>query len=377
MKKLFALLFAILFFVSPMIETAAAIHIVEEDTYVAAIENHMRARGIWGDGFTSDILYDANDEAKYLLGVTSGGYIILERETYVFHECGGGISPYSEYMSAKKYYGGPLCYYIDAAGVNSLNTRSSTAEQSNVYNIVKGTYENTVDTLHFDQDTSTALTNSVSPSSVTINGETRVDSATGFIRRRAFGYNGDNTCSAVATALALNYLTLEHNIPIVASNDLPELLTSGTWPNSSNISSRYPKAHALHRLLVDEYYMHAVSYASDIVAAVQRYAAYEVPDGYNLGITHSLNPEYATMKSKIDADLPILITTTIVEDSALNGHTMIAFGYRTSSGVNELLVHYGWYGSSNSGYMNSTGTMQNEHWVNENYATWAYYFSIS
>ncbi len=76
------------------------------------LRNRLIANGYSTTQLTTDVLYDSNGDASYMLAVTGSSYMILERASYRFNESGGG-NPYADYMDEIKYYGGPICYYIE------------------------------------------------------------------------------------------------------------------------------------------------------------------------------------------------------------------------------------------------------------------------
>ena len=62
---------------------------------------------------TADILYDHENAPAYILGISSTGFLIMDRATQVPIEWGEG-NPYSGHLSEKKYYGAILNYYVQS-----------------------------------------------------------------------------------------------------------------------------------------------------------------------------------------------------------------------------------------------------------------------
>jgi hypothetical protein len=147
--------------------------------------------------------------------------------------------------------------------------------------------------------------------------------------------------------------------------------------DTADMAKKYPKAHALHRLLVDTYGMGAISYAEGIRVPLTRYIAEHVPANLQLKLSWALFPRTTTIKNNIDANKPVLITTTFF-GGVYKWHTMAVYGYREISGSTELLVHTGWYGEDyNSSVANSKDIfVHNETWISKSYATYGYYFSF-
>lgn len=376
MKKAFLLILTFLLFVTTFSSYAFAFENTEIDnnieaSEIAIVQANMEVRNLWGSNFNVYLLYDTDGIPRFLLGTSDNGYIILERDSYQFHES-GEINPFEDFMQAKKYYGGPLHYYCDA----SEKKLSKALATDGVYDILGMTCVNTLEKFTFRDETEMSQESTSSIQSVTTSGETRVSNSYNFIRRRAFGYNNDNTCSAVAVGIALNYLTLNTGKAFVPSSWIAEYRNNGNPKSSSDLSSLYPKAYALHKYLVDNCGMGAMSYADSLQTPLNKYIAAKVSSNYGLKLSWTLAPRASTIKSNINADKPVLITTTLAGD--YSWHTMVAYGYRDTSGSTELLVHTGWYSSKYNGSSNNnTIYYQTETWISEGYATYGYYFSYN
>jgi hypothetical protein len=217
--------------------------------------------------------------------------------------------------------------------------------------------------------------------SETYDGETRVTGEFDYIRRRAFGYNSNNTCSAVAVGIALNYITLQHGNKMVSDDLLSETLGGGHDDGllyRSDVSEKYPRANALHRYLVKVCHLHAASFAFKISMAVNRYIRKNCPET-RLRMKSTLFPKTETIKRCIDNDMPVLITTAITgeRDRGFNAHTMCVYGYREVSGRTELLVHTGWY---NRKYMSAASGgayyYEADKWIDKRWALFGYYFTF-
>lgn len=56
-------------------------------------------------------LYNENEEAAYMLGVSESGYVILKRANLLVRET-GEVNPYENCMEMKKYYKDPGGYIV-------------------------------------------------------------------------------------------------------------------------------------------------------------------------------------------------------------------------------------------------------------------------
>ena len=123
MKKTIILLLSVLMLVGVTTYVSAVdksedpkVSLTERD--LKAVQENMEARkvNVWDrnfSNFSAEFLFDSNGEPGYILGITDRGYIILRAETFAFCES-GERNPYTGYENAKKYYGGPCAYYVDA-----------------------------------------------------------------------------------------------------------------------------------------------------------------------------------------------------------------------------------------------------------------------
>ena len=171
--------------------------------------------------------------------------------------------------------------------------------------------------------------------------ESRLVNAFTYIRRRAFGFNSKNTCSAVSVALALNYLALEREEALVPDDWQAELLDGGLPASSDSLDRAYPRAGRLSSFLIEKCGMGGASFATRITWAFNRYSKKMMPSDKRVRLKWTLFPRMSTIRRSIDANIPHLITTELAK--GFSGHTMVVYGYRGSYGKTELRVHSHWY----------------------------------
>ncbi|NLC26236.1 MAG: hypothetical protein GX777_06415 [Fastidiosipila sp.] len=207
--------------------------------------------------------------------------------------------------------------------------------------------------------------------------EKRLANAFIYIRRRSFGYNTKNTCSAVSLALALNYLALQKQNGYVPLAWQAELLDEGLPGNAQSQRNKYPQAGKLSRYLIGKCGLSGASFAFMITRALKKYSQQFLPADNQLELRWTFAPRTATVKKNIDANIPVLITTTLAKE--FSWHTMLVYGYREIYGKTELLVHSGWYQNSCNNYysfQNKVKYFQKEIWLDKRLACFGYYFSL-
>lgn len=143
MKRMLAFLLAMVIgftFVIPANAASDGAEITKED--VEVLRDRMTARGYGDEDLVADVLYDADEQPTYLIGISKGGYIILNKTTYAFHESGSG-NPFADYMDARKYYGGPLQCFVKGSEVAG----ASPSQQNEFYHVHTGRYFSTIPTV--------------------------------------------------------------------------------------------------------------------------------------------------------------------------------------------------------------------------------------
>ena len=331
-------------------------HLTNDEASV--LQEKLIAYGYGLEQFTCDILYSLDDMPSFMIGISKNGYVILERNTYRFCECGEG-NPYRDYMDSTKYYGGAACYFIKPEE-QTTNANSETM----YYDILRNSYRSFAPSPGSSQDLIEPIQNVSGPTSVTMTA--RLSNCNDYIKRKAFGYNDDDTCSAVATGIALNYIASQYNMSILKDNHVSESLNDQLPDDEHPIYKLYPNANRLHRYLVDTCRMGAASYADSIVQPLNAYIQDVVPYyyGYDFFLQCILFPKASTIKANILDNKPVLITTTLSAQYPF--HTMCVYGYRETSDGPQLLVHVGWYSRGNFELLSGTSDYyrHKEIWIN-------------
>ena len=313
---------------------------------VAAMIDAMETRGM-GNNISVEILYDCDNEPTFLLGTSDLGYQIIARGTLRCIE-GGEVNPYLDYPNNKKYYGGVLNYFVESGDNFYDITHNTTAS-----NLLQAEYleEATTGIMSASRAVSnqSAVNVIASPSAASnadITYSTIIPNADIRIQRRAFGLNNDDTCSAVACTIVLNYLDYEDG-DIVPSEFHLEALASDDSPE--NIAEEYPSAHAFHRYLVEDCDMVPASFAGRIATSIDMYRDIsETVSDTGIACDWTVNIYTNFGIDELNADRPAMLTSTIAGDYST--HTMPIYGYRRySDGSLEWLVHTGWYSSLKKG----------------------------
>ena len=159
--------------------------------------------------------------------------------------------------------------------------------------------------------------------------EIRLPDAEDSVRRRAFGFNHDNTCSAVAVGLALSYLADARRLPLVPADRRAERLGPSVPRDAAALPELYPNAHRLHRVLADECGLGAASCAWRLGRALRRYCRRRVPPECGLKLRWTPLPRAAEIRRNLERGLPVLITTFFAGE--YSWHTMSVHFVSSSS----------------------------------------------
>lgn len=319
----------------------------------------MRLRGMDGD-ICVEVLLDHNGIPAYIFGTTDSGYLILDRNSMKCME-NGLVNPYAGYMEAVKYYGGPTLYYAEVKGQIYDITRGQATQQI--------TYLSLYDEAVYPRNS----THSASTAGIVTFTEKRLRYAYDDIQRQAFGYNDDNTCTAVACAIVLNYLDRHSNDDIVNSHVEAENVLPAS--SAMEVKNNTPNAYGLHRFLVDNCGMGIATWGDWVTVGIGKYRDKNpgvIPTGLEVYYRENIVNNWAI--DDIDDGRPSMLTSTLLGGS-YKWHTMPIYGYRQySDGTLEYLVHPGWYTRVTKD--SATGQYYvPEVWVDCTTATFLYKFS--
>ena len=196
-----------------------------------------------------------------------------------------------------------------------------------------------------------------------------------YIERRSFGYNDDNTCSAIALAQALNYLSLEYGRNYVPDEWRSQDLGKSIVRSAGDAGKEYPGTFAFHRFLADDCDLCPVSYGDRITVPFAQYVAEKLGADAGIRLKWTLFPRASTIRANIDRNMPVLITTTLA--GKLSWHTMLVYGYRKkASGGMQLLVHTGWYSDVHADAADAGKSCSEGRWIDKKLATYGYYFTL-
>ncbi|MDR1183824.1 MAG: RICIN domain-containing protein [Coriobacteriales bacterium] len=333
--------------------------VLSEKEY-ATMEEAMQRLSM-GEMDSTFVLYNHLDIPKFILGTSSEGYLILDRDTWAFLERAEGVSPFYGYEDEKKCYGGIGLYF--------------TRTEEGFYDIVKGLsleqmpYIEAIDVLGVSEESEgqggfSVL--SVDPLAVT-NQLSYTDS---LARRFSFGLNGGNTndsCTAVATGLILNYLDRTVDRNIVSSDKDAEYLVTATWD-----VTKYPATEKLHNFLVfncgmksgtiqvidiDVPFFGIGVWGPSVSGYFNNYrnsssAIASTGISCTSAAVNASSPARSMMNRitlNIDKGIPVMMSTTLQgfisgTNSQYGQHTMMICGYDTA--LTSVKVHTGWYNSN-------------------------------
>ena len=303
----------------------------------AFITSAMNARNIGGDNIEIEPLYNSESVPVFLLGTSDSGYLIASRNPL---ECieSGELNPYSEHKDEKKFYGGLLNYYFlsDSGFIDILQKK----ETSNI-----PVSDSLLNDLREINSAKIGLSDSIN-TNTSVSYQKIIPYATQRIQRKAFGYNSDNTCTAIACTLILDYLDWKNSDIVPTKFHLENLQYDASPSSQADTERLYPKAHAFHRFLVTECGMGAATFGRGVASGLidYRWSSKLIFDT-KIASHYVLNINTNFGINELDADRPIMITSTIGGD--YNFHTMAVYGYRwLSDGSLEWLVHTGWHTST-------------------------------
>lgn len=203
----------------------------------------------------------------------------------------------------------------------------------------------------------------------------------------SFGCNAgelNNTCSAVATSIALNYLATTRDKRLVPPEFKLERRAHQRCCTSGSNAERF------HHYLINEcgfapkYHFGHLTWGvwgRRLKKGVQRYLSV-VSERKAIGLEfHWRLRGIKRITASIDAGIPALITTwfgNVHDCGGVGGygwHTMVVYGYRiTSAGKIELAVHTGW--DSSCAVQHAGNYVQEDIWLPTRAVFISYWFKL-
>lgn len=355
------------------------------------------------EGGNVELLYNANDEAEYILATADeGGYAIFHRMTGSLMEAGEfGPSPY-EGQTGKKYYFGPSNYAVETANGaktdimrggemtesqltamhrNMAEIRSLVVERSE-----KKNYNTMLSSLQIasneEQVAGASIRNIIDDDwvnnpyeqCVNVDAFTEIDHSDFYkimTNYNHFGYNSHGSCIFVTTVLLLRYYDMfvapgllpnetipQEWIDFCSRNDIPEIPhweDEDSEPYSCEINDDDSVYEAAHKYLIALEFQGRSESSSN--PAEFGYDGYNVLK-YNNTLPscttvcnyrqyYSQNTEssvFNTVKSAVDLSNPIAITIKykFSTDNDYSSHAILTYGYLELGDSKYYKAHMGW-----------------------------------
>ena len=386
-------------FVELVVDAPLSLHYLESVYSLKAVNQMVGNEG--EDGF-AEVLYNANDEAEYVLATAEeGGYAIFHRMTGALMEAGEfGASPYAG-QSGKKYYFGPSNYAVK--DVNDVTTdimrggvmtteqittmhqymaekralvvdRSETKSYANMLSALQ-----TANTA--EQQGEASVMSAVSgdwktnpfANRVSISDFTNVANSYIFeysYGKQSFGHNSHGSCGVVALVLLMKYYDITVAPGLIPStvDDLPQ-----TWIEECLFAPEIPHYNDPTR----EYYSCAIESGDSVYESLHKYlialsnetefpstsagrarAVYYynliLPDCTSFGVAgvskQNIEESFNEIKTMIDNDTPVKMGINYREtdeQEETSSHAIVAYGYY-DNGENGKYYRtpFGWDGCS-------------------------------
>jgi 5-hydroxyisourate hydrolase-like protein (transthyretin family) len=311
----------------------------------AAVQAKFSMRGL-GNPETVEYLYDYNGSSRFALAESPAGYLVWDIQSDFVMEWAEHESPYAG-CTGTKYYGGYGLYFVQQEDVLldiwQQEAVGEVGHLSTLDNLDTATTDVAGDFVPFAQASSKRLPYTYD-----------------YIQRLSFGDNAGNTvntCTAVASQLALNYLDRTVDGRIVPTNYEAEPLNSAFWS-----SSQYPKTAALFSHLLNDcdmapFYFPLINWTpgvwgSQAKVGIDKYRQ-KSDGGTSTGlmlewtVSFSGDTIWSYITTEVDKGLPAMITTPPSTTQTNAAHTMVVVGYNNSYGQQEFEMHNGWYGDIN------------------------------
>lgn len=324
----------------PLSDSAMINTSVDNNDIQYNIQKLMSIHGMEGNS-SIEFLLDESGAPSFVLGVNATGYMITSINTYRILEY-GEVNPYKDHNIGNKYYGGFCLYYIkNDIGIFDLERNKYVDKIASLNN------------LSSLMQTEAVSGNLIEPLSgigdPTLTKDVTLPFASSYILRKAFGCNDNDTCTAVACGIALNYLDSRYNGNVVASYWQHETL--GNIPTSGDLTAtifkaQYPKAQSLRDYLVFPCLLAPASCGILVTNGINNYRNNAGGLVYGTGISAQYYgpwPLSSIAKHQLDLNRPSMMTT-LNNSTDWDYHTMLIYGYETySDGSAYYKVHTGWY----------------------------------
>ena len=384
-------------FVELVVDAPLSLHYLESVYSLKSVNQIVGNEG--EDGF-AEVLFNANDEAEYVLATAEeGGYAIFHRMTGALMEAGEfGASPYAG-QSGKKYYFGPSNYAVkDVNDVTTdimrggvMTTEQITAmhqymAEKRALVVDRSETKSYASMLSALQTANTAeqqgdaiLMNVIeepwqeNPFGEGLSILDFTDVANSYIFKysygtQSFGYNSHGSCEVVALVLLMKYYDITVAPGLIPStvDDLPqewieECLFALEIPHYNNPNKEYYSCaiesgdsvyESLHKYLI------ALSNETEFpitgtgrTRAVNYYNLI-LPDCTSFGFAgvskQNIEETFNEIKTWIDNDTPVKMGIDYresVEQEEMSGHEIVVYGYYDNGENGKYYrTHFGWDG---------------------------------
>ena len=385
-------------FVELVVDAPLSLHYLESVYSLKAVNQMVGNEG--EDGF-AEVLFNANDEAEYVLATAEeGGYAIFHRMTGALMEAGEfGASPYAG-QSGKKYYFGPSNYAVK--DVNDVTTdimrggvmtteqitamhqymaqkRTEVVESAGIKNYAEMQKALVSFQTYEAQQNGEAVVASVEGGTWNTNpyeDEVNVGSFTeiehsefykNMVSVRDFGYNSHGSCKFVTTVLLLRYYDAFYHPSLIPDQDIP-----AAWENVCNnandvadptdlnrdkfkcdIDENDSVYEGLHKFLIatsdsvvfSTYGFDTTDYNATLPSCIQV---------DNTKLVRIPNTAFNSAKEFINDNTPVAMLINYTDDNGAGSHAVVAYGYLENSNGKYYKAHFGWPEQVYS-YTNSQG----------------------
>lgn len=381
-------------FVELVVDAPLSLHYLESVYSLKAVNQIVGNEG--EDGF-AEVLYNANDEAEYVLATAEeGGYAIFHRMTGALMEAGEfGASPYAG-QSGKKYYFGPSNYAVkDVNGVTTDIMRGGvmTTEQITAMHQYMAekralvvdrsetkSYANMLSALQTantaEQQGDVSLMNVVPggwatnpyADGLSISDFTNVANSYIFkysYGKQSFGDNTQGSCSIVSLVLLMKYYdtTVSPSLIPATIEDIPQdwydecaqapsiIGTSGLY--ECDILPSDSVYEALHKYLITVSETNKLGMSRYCEQAAIRNYDTVLPRCVYINLEQNVESDdvelYNKIKAKINANVPVALSIKyrIANETEDSNHSVVVYGYLDSGEEGGYYrTHFGWDGCS-------------------------------